>query len=323
MDEMRAITLFVRAAGAGSFQRAAVDLAISPQAVGKAIRQLEGHLGVRLFHRTTRQNSLTTEGLAFLEAVRPGLEVIGAAVGRARAITEQVEGPLRVTAAHSARKVLAQPIAEFNARYPQVRFDLVMDNGFTDIVAEKIDVGFRAGPQPGGRLIARQLFAIQQILCAAPQYLATHGVPKSLAELTGHRCTGFRLRDSGRLLPWELVVDGELRRFDMPVSFCCNDPEAEVDAVVAGMGIGLLDSVNAAADIRAGRLVPLLPEHRSEHFGFHIFYAQRTNMPRRVRVFIDFMVERLRAGASAFRLDAAELQASWRRGARAATRKGG
>lgn len=308
MDELRAITLFARAASAGSFQRVAVEMALSPQAVSKAIRQLEEHLGVRLFHRTTRQNSLTAEGLAFLETVQPGLEAISGAIGRARAATEEIEGPIRVTAAHAARKVLAEPIAAFNERHPQVRFDLHMDDAFTDIVAAQIDVGFRAGLQPTGQLIARRLFGVQQILCAAPAYLARHGTPQTLADLARHRCTGFRHGETGRLLPWELVVDGELRRIDMPASFCTNDAEAELAAVIAGAGIGLIDSINATAELRSGRLVALLPAHGSEHFGFYIFYAQRDNMPRRVRAFIDFMVEQLQ-GSTAFRLDATELAA--------------
>lgn len=312
MDEFRAITLFERAAAAGSFQRVAVELAISPQAVGKAVRQLEAHLGVRLFHRTTRRSSLTAEGLAFLEAVRPALAAIGGAIGRARAATEQIEGPIRITAAHSARKVLAGPIAEFNALHPRVRFDLLMDDGFTDIVAEQIDLGFRAGSEPGGQLIARLLFRVQQLPCAAPAYLAAQGTPASLAELARHRCTGFRQRESGRLLPWELVVDGELRRIEVAASFCANDPEAELDAVIAGMGIGLIDSINAAAPLRDGRLRAVLPAHRSDHHGFYLFYAQRTNLPRRVRAFIDFIVARLQ-GSEDFRLQPAELERRPRR----------
>lgn len=307
MDEFRAITLFERAAAAGSFQRVAVELAISPQAVSKAIRQLEAHLGVRLFHRTTRSNSLTAEGRTFLEAVRPGLTAISAAVGQARAATEQIEGPIRVTAAHSARKVLAQPIAEFGARHPRVRFDLLMDDGYTDIVAEQVDLGFRSGAEPGGQLVVRRLFGVQELLCAAPAYLAAHGTPRSLAELAAHRCTGFRQRATGRLLPWTLMVDGELRRVDVTATFCANDPEAELDAVIAGMGIGLIDSINAAAPLRDGRLVPVLPAHATDRLGFYVHYAQRSAMPRRVRAFIDFVVERLH-GSEAFRLRPQELE---------------
>jgi DNA-binding transcriptional LysR family regulator len=150
------------------------------------------------------------------------------------------------------------------------------------------------------------LFAVQQILCAAPAYVAQHGPLRRLADLGSHRCTGFRHSETGRLLPWELMVDGELRRLDVAPAFCTNDPEAEVDAVLAGQGIGLLDSINAAADLRAGRLVAQLPQHRSEHLGFYIFYPHRDHLPRRVRVFIDFMVERL-LDTQQFRLAEREL----------------
>jgi DNA-binding transcriptional LysR family regulator len=293
LDELRAITLFVRAAEAGSFQRAAADLGISPQAVSKAIRQLETHLTVRLFHRTTRKNSLTAEGRGFLELVQPGLEAMRGAIARTRGSTDAVAGPVRVTAAPSARKVLNRPLADFCARHPGVRIDLRLSNEFTDLVADEIDVGFRSGLQPAGQVIARRLFGVQQVLCAAPGYLAQHGPLRRLADLGAHRCTGFRHSQTGRLLPWELMVDGELRRLDVAPAFCTNDPEAEVDAVVAGQGIGLLDSINAAEDLRAGRLVALLPQHRSEHLGFYIFYPHRDHLPRRVRAFIDFMAGEL------------------------------
>lgn len=306
MDELRAITLFARAANAGSFQRVAVEMEISPQAVSKAIRQLEGHLGLRLFHRTTRQNSLTTEGLAFLETVRPGLDALTGAIGRARTATEQIQGPIRITAAHASRKVIAGPIARFGELYPEVHFDLRMEDGIADDLADRIDIGFRTGTEPAAPLVARRLFGVQQILCAAPGYLAAHGTPETLADLAQHRCTGIRQRESGRLLRWELMDDGELRHIDVPVIFSSNDPEAELAAVVAGMGIGLIDSVNAASEIRAGRLMPLMPAHASEKLGFYVFHAQRDDMPRRVRAFIDFVVAELRDSRS-FRLDAEEL----------------
>ncbi len=136
---------------------------------------------------------------------------------------------------------------------------------------------------------------------------AKHGAPANLAALQQHRCSSFRHSETGRLLPWELAVDGELRRFDVAASFFTNDPESEVAAIVAGMGIGLLDSINAAADIRAGRLVPLLTAHHSDNLAFWLYYAQRNPMPRRVRAFIDFVLEKL-TNASAFRLSAEELK---------------
>lgn len=304
MDTLRAITLFVDAAAAGSFQRVALARAITPQAVSKAIRQLEQHLGVRLFHRTTRRSSLTTDGLAFLESVRPGLDAIDAAVGRARASTEAIEGPLRITAPRFARKALLAPLAEFSTLHPQVQLDLRIEDDYTDIVAAQIDVGFRGGSAPTGQVISRRLFSVEQRLCASPAYLSRHGRPADVAALARHRCTGFRLATTGRLAPCQLLVDGEMRRIDLPVVFCANDSEVELDAVLAGVGIGLIDGLTGADEVRAGRLVPLLEAHPGPDVGFHLYFAQRRNLPRRVRTFIDFIVQRLQ-DSPRFRFDPA------------------
>ena len=315
MDTLRAITLFADAAAAGSFQRVAVEQAISPQAVSKAIGQLERHLGVRLFHRTTRRSSLTADGLAFLEAVNPGLVAIAAAVGGACAATESIDGPIRITAPRFARKVLVLPIAEFVEQHPGVRVELVMDDAFTDIVAAKIDIGLRVGTAPSGQVIARRLFQVQQRLCAAPAYLARYGTPASLAELARHRCTGFRLATTGRLVAWRLLVDDELRQLEMPAAFCSNDADTELDAVLAGAGIALIDSINGAAEVRAGRLVPVLPTLRGEEIGCQLYYAQRTHLPRRVRACIDHLVQRLQ-GSTDFVFDTDTPGAAPTKGAR-------
>ena len=322
MNELRAIAVFAQAAQSASFNQVAVELGVSPQAVSKMIRQLERQLGVRLFYRTTRQRSLTDDGRRFFESVKPGLDTVAAAMAQARAGTEAIAGPLRISAARSARKVLIPVLAEFSALHPAVSVELVLDDAYTDGVVERIDVGFRSGQAPQGQLIVRRLFAIQQIVCAAPAYLARNGAPAGIAALHGHRCSGFRLRESGRLSPWQLTVDDELRRFDLAADFVTNDPEAEVDAVVAGMGIGLLDSINAAADLRAGRLVPLLIDQRSDNLAFWLYYAQRTPMPRRVRAFIDLVLARLR-GARDFQFAAAELRALAARSGQPAARPGG
>ena len=301
MNDLKSIDAFVRAAEARSFNQVAVALGISPQAVSKMIRGLEQQLGVRLFHRTTRQINLTEDGLRFLEAVKPGLNTVSQAIDLVKRRSDAIEGPLRISGARSARKVLLPVIADFSAEYPGVTFELLLEDRATDAVAEKIDVGFRSGTMPSGQLIARALFQIQQFICASPDYLARHGTPENIAALQGHRCSGYRLPDTGRLWPWELLVDGELRRVDVAAALVTNDPEAEVAAVVAGMGVGLLDSINATADIWAGRLVPILTQHASDHLVFSLYYAQRHPMPQRVRVFIDFVVSRLQ-GSTMFRL---------------------
>ncbi|WKB55755.1 LysR substrate-binding domain-containing protein, partial [Eleftheria terrae] len=226
MDELRAITTFVRAAEYGSFNKAAVAQGTTPQAVSKSIRQLEEHLGVRLFHRTTRKSSLTHEGERLFGEVRANLEEMTAAINRARNAVRDDEGLVRISAGSSAgRKVLMPLVRDFAATYPAVAFDLVLEDRVTDSVAERIDVGFQAGNAPSSQVIARRLFAIQQIVCASPAYLAAHGVPRRLAELQGHRCTGYRQPGTGRPLPWEFNVKGEIVFQPMSPFLRCSDPE--------------------------------------------------------------------------------------------------
>lgn len=312
MDELRAITTFVRAAESGSFNKAALAQGTTPQAVSKAVRQLEQHLGVRLFHRTTRKNSLTQEGERLFHDVRASLEDMTAALQRARSALREDEGLIRISAGGSAgRKVLMPLLVDFSDRHPGIEFDVLLEDRATDLVAERIDVGFRAGNAPTAQVVARRLFSIQQIVCASPAYLAANGVPRRLAHLQQHRCTGYRQPGTGRPVPWEFDVKGEIVFQPMAPVLCCSDPDAEMQAVIAGLGLGQVDSINAAAPLRAGLLVPLLTAHVSDRMGFYVYYAQRKNLAGRVRKFIDFAVERLKDSAE-FHLSAAELKAAAR-----------
>lgn len=309
VDELRAIATFIRAAELGSFHRAAQAQGTSPQAVSKNVRQLEQHLGVRLFHRTTRKSSLTEEGQRLLESVRESMEGLTGAIERARRAALGDEGLIRIGAGGAVgRKVLMPLLAEFQRRHPGVAFDLVLEDRPTDAVVERIDLGFKAGNPPTAQVVSRALFPIQLIACATPAYLAAHGVPTTLADLSAHRCVGYRQPGSGRPMPWEFLVKGETVYQTMAFAVCCSEPEAEMQAVLEGMGIGQIDSINATEPIRRGALVPLLVRHTSHRMGLHLYYAQRRDMPARVRQFIDFAVERLRGG-DGFHLPVTELRA--------------
>lgn len=288
MDQLRALTLFSKVAALGSFQRVAVAEGITAQAVGKSIRQLEEHLGVRLLHRTTRRCALTQDGQALLDTTRAPLDDLGRALQQVQTTSQQVSGVLRISAAPSARGLLADPVARFCERHPRVQVDLITGNTFADTVDQRVDVGFRSGHEPRGDLVARRLLAVHQRLCASPAYLARHGTPTSVDDLRRHRCTAFRDAQTGRTWPWRLNAAGEGFEPD-PAAFS-NDPETEVALVRAGLGIGLLDSICAAEDLRSGRLVVVLPDVHPEDLAFFLYYPSRKRLPQRTRVFIDFVV---------------------------------
>lgn len=310
MNEIRAVTTFVRAATLGSLRRAAVDQGISPQAASHAVMQLEKELGVRLFHRTTRKLSLTEEGQRLFDSVKPALAIFSSALDDARRSKEEVSGPLRVSAPRALGLPVLWPYFEqFQQLYPNVQLDVQLDDHFTDLVTERADVGFRGGPPPSGGSIARALVPIQLIVCASPEYIERYGAPSTIDELDQHRCTGYRRANTGKLAPWQFHVDGEIVYRDVPPAICVNDTEMETQAVLSGLGIGQLGSFNAIPHIRTGRLVALLMQHINEYGTVYIYYRHRTEQPLRVRTFIDFMVERI-ADNKKFFLDSAELLAA-------------
>jgi DNA-binding transcriptional LysR family regulator len=307
MDELRAISTFIRAAELGSFNRAATAQGATPQAVSKNVRQLEQYLGVRLFHRTTRKSSLTEDGQLLLDSVRSSMEGFASALNRVRNAAREDEGLIRISAGGTVgRKVLLPLVAQFSQRYPGVTFDLVLEDGATDTVGERIDLGFKAGNAPTAQVVSRRLFPIQLFVCATPAYLELHGVPKTVEELASHRCIGYRQPGTGRPMPWEFQIKGETQYKSMNYVVCCSDPEAEMHAVLNGIGIGQIDNINATAMLRSGELVPLLIRSISDSMGLYLYYAQRTDMPARVRRFIDFAADQLRGGAD-FHMPSGEL----------------
>lgn len=294
INELRSITTFVRTVELGSLSKAAAAQQISPQAASKALGQLERYLGARLFHRTTRSMSLTEEGQRFLESVQPSLVGLQHALHSARMTKEGVAGPLRIVGPRTVLPSTIGPLLdEYSRLYPEVQPDVQLDDRIGNWVEDRVDVGFRLGQSPQEGLIARRLFPMQLIICAAPTYLRKHGRPRSLYELESHRCSTFRRPSDGRVVPWTVKVGDSIQEHPIRPSFCTNDEAFELRAVLAGDVIGQLAAPTAAAHIRAGRLVPLLLEHISDGFSLYLYYGSRTAQPVRVRRFIDLAVERL------------------------------
>ncbi|NRR31256.1 LysR family transcriptional regulator [Oxalobacteraceae bacterium] len=290
MDKARVTTLFIAVVRAGSFSAAAAEAGLTPQAVSKAVRQLEQYLGVRLFHRTTRSLSLTEEGSRLHELAHPGLRLLDDALDQVQSSRQDLEGLIRVAAPTSFGNVKLVPLVrDFQELYPGIRFDLLLDDHYTDLVEARIDVGFRAGSAPERNLVARKLGDVHLFICAAPRYIERHGAPRSLAELAQHRCTGFRHPNTGRMMPWELHVDGGTVYQDLPVVTSFNTVEGELEAVRAGMGIGQLVAYMIEDDLASGALVHLLPQLATSNMAVYLYYPQRTQMPLRVRHFIDFV----------------------------------
>ena len=239
INEFRSIAMFAKAVELGSIRQAAISQGVTPQAASQAIVQLEKHLGVRLLHRTTRSLALTEEGQHFLENTQPALATLDRALGLARESKDEVAGPLRVVGPKSSFAPILMPLLdEFCRTYPGIQPDVQLDDGLTNWVLDRADIGFRIGASPAEGVIGRKLFPIQLIVCAAPAYLERHGRPKSLGDLNAHRCSIFRHPATGKVTPWYLAVNGDVEQRNVAPTFSTNDTELELQAVLAGQVIG-------------------------------------------------------------------------------------
>jgi DNA-binding transcriptional LysR family regulator len=320
INELRAISTFAKAVELGSLRKAAQSQGVTAQAASQALAQLEQSLGVRLLHRTTRSLSLTDEGQHFLESTKPALAALERALAQARESKDEIAGPLRIVGPRSSFAGILMPVLDaFCTRYPGIQPEVMLDDGKTNWVQERVDVGFRIGASTDEGLIARRLFPVQLIVCAAPAYLRRYGVPRSIGELAVHRCSSFRHPATGQMLAWYLNIDGEVVHRHVASTLTTNDTELEMQAVLAGQVIGQVANLFAAEHIRAGRLVPLLLPNMSEHIGVHVYYGSRSAQPRRVRAFIDLVIEQL-ADTPKYVLTARELRAAASSTARARNR---
>ena len=294
INQLRSISVFVSAAEGGSLRKAAAAQGITPQAASQALVQLERHLDVRLFHRTTRVMSLTDEGRHFLEEARPALLGLQRALEGAKRAREEIAGPLRIVGPRTAfQRVLWPLLNEFCALHPGVVPDVQLEDRIGNWVEDRVDVGFRLGASAHEGVIARRLLPVQLIICAAPAYMQRHGVPESLAALQAHRCSAFRNPGTGAVVPWRVKVGDDVVEQAVVPAICSNDEILELQAVLAGAVIGQLAGVTAAPFIRSGQLVPLLVDHIPDHASYFVYFGSRNSQPARARAFIDLAVQRL------------------------------
>ena len=313
INELRSITTFIKAAELGSLRKAAAVQGMTPQAASQALAQLEQHLGLRLFHRTTRTMSLTDEGQRFLDAAQPAILGLQRALVSAKRAKDEIAGPLRIVGPRSAFRPVLWPVLQvFCAKHPEIQPDVQLDDNTRNWVEDRVDVGFRLGSSPHEGVIARRLFALQLVICASPEYLQQQGWPDSLNALANHRCSAFRHPGTGKVVPWHVKIGDAIVDQHVVPAVCTNDEDLELQTVLAGHAIGQLASATAAHHIRAGRLVPLLNEHVADHASLFIYYGNRTAQPARARAFIDLAVERL-AGSADYVLSARELETAQRK----------
>ena len=259
MDELSNLRMFVRVVEEGSFSAAARSLGIVPSSVSRQVSQLEGELGARLFHRTTRKQSLTETGeIYFQHAYRivADLDEAQLAVNR---LTDTPSGTLHVTIeADFAVAFIAPILPDFLDRYPDVNVRISMTPDNMDLIEGGLDLAIRIGHLEDSSLIARKLAVSHSLLCASPNYLATHGTPSHPSELTTHSCLSFRVKPGKN--HWRFRMPAET--VDVPISGCLNANSLSFlrSMAVTGRGIIMVPKWMVRDDLKHGHLVPVLED---------------------------------------------------------------
>jgi len=286
------MSLFVRAVQDGSFSAAARSLDLSPSAVSKQIGRLEDHLGVRLLNRTTRRLSLTEEGRAFYERCARIVAEIEEAEEWALARRGTARGKLRVASTVAFAKHQLMPLLpEFMNRYPEVDVALEVTDRPVDLVEEGVDVAIRFTEQLSDpSLVARRLAVNRRLICAAPAYLEAHGVPHTPQDLARHNC--LTLYTISSFNDWTFEGPDGTEVLHVNGTLESNSADALYHATLAGLGIARLSTYLIGPDLKAGRLVAVLPDYVHQDASILAVYPHRRNLSPRVRAFIDFLVEK-------------------------------
>jgi len=299
MDRLGDMRLFVEAGALGSLSAAGRRLGLSPAAASARLLKLEKALHARLFERTTRQLRVTDEGRLYLHHCRIALQAIDDAEAALQAGQNLVRGKVRISATSDfGRYLLRGWLDEFNARYPEVSFAVTLSDSVSNLLQEEIDLAIRFGMPPESGLAARSLAPNRRVLCASPGYLARKGEPTGPDHLDGHDFVVL-VTSAGPLSELNFVRGDERFTYTMPVerSWETNDGALARAWALAGHGIAHKSIWDIAADVRAGTLRMLLPDWCTNEAPVHaLFHANRYMAPR-VRVLLDYLVERF-AGAT-------------------------
>lgn len=286
--DLNAVRMLVQVAEARSFTAAAGQLGISQSGLSRAIGRLESELGVRLLQRTTRAVSLTPDGRQFVEHCTPllcGLEDAERRLGD-RPCTPS--GVLKLTAPSMfGRKVLVPLTGQLMARYPQLQFELVLNDRLVDLVEEGFDAALRTGPISDVRMVARPLRPLRWVTVASPGYIARHGAPESVDALQDHTCLAVRNLRSGRLVDWQFRDGDGLRDVTAPARMVFDSGDPLVEGALAGVGIVQVMDFAVADALADGRLVRVLEPFEGRTRALSLVYPPSRQASPKLKVLAD------------------------------------
>lgn len=268
---------FLAVARERSFTRAAAQLGVSQSALSHTVRGLEERLGLRLLTRTTRSVAPTEAGERLLRNVGPRFVEIDAELSALTALRETPAGTVRITTGeHAAQTVLWPALAKLLPRYPDIKVELVVDYGLTDIVAERYDAGVRLGEQVARDMIAVRIGPeMRMAVVGAPAYFAARGKPKLPQDLTEHNCINLRLPTYGGIYAWEFEKRGRAMKVRVDGQLVFNTGLLRMNAVLAGLGLAYIPDDLVKREIADGRLIRVLADWCAPFAGYHLYYPSR------------------------------------------------
>jgi DNA-binding transcriptional LysR family regulator len=285
------VAAFVAVARERSFTRAAARLGVTQSALSHTIRGLEARLGVRLLARTTRSVSPTEAGERLLQAVAPRFDEIDAALAALSALREKPAGLVRITAGeHAARTLIWPAAAKLLPNYPDLRIEICVDQGLTDIVAERFDAGVRLGEQVDRDMVAAPIGPeMRMAVVASPAYFATRPRPRTPQDLTEHNCVNIRLQTYGGIYAWEFEKQGRALKARVEGQFSCNTMDLRLAAALSGQGLAMTLEGESAPYVERGELIRVLADWCPPFPGYHLYYPSRRQPTPAFQLLLDVL----------------------------------
>lgn len=292
MDWLGSISVFVQVVETRSFTEAGRLLGVSSSAVGKSIARLEERLATRLFHRSTRSITLTSEGSCFLEHCRRIVTEAEAAEFDLCQSSLAPRGRLRVSLPQ-VHGLVMPVLVEFMRLYPEIELDIDLSDRMVEVVEEGFDAVVRTGTPRDSRLMARPLGHFRLVLVATPDYFHRHGVPRFPADLASHGCLRHTFHNTGKLEPWPLKRAGDASEPLLPTRFVSTSIEALEHAARSGLGIACLPDFMVHEAVARGELQRVLDDHLEHSGTFWVLWPSSRHAAAKLRVFIDHLCARL------------------------------
>jgi DNA-binding transcriptional LysR family regulator len=295
MSYLDNVRTFVRVYDLGSMSAAGRDLRISPAVTSSRILQLEEHLGVRLFQRTTRSLTPTEQGKSFYRGAMDILEAIETAEAQIANITENLKGSLFVAAPLGVgRRLIAPQVPEFLGTFPEVSLRLRLTDRKVDLTTEGLDLAFFLGQPEDSNLRIRKIADVQRVLCAAPSYLEARGMPASGSDLISQEHECLKLRFPGATeFQWRLMTRDGPKRFRVLGRYECDDGDVLTEWALAGHGIVMKPVFEVAEYMKTGALVPVAVDTPPEPIQMACLYTHRRRQDPKARHFMEFVIDRI------------------------------